>query len=292
MGLAEQIRAGAVLSRKSFTINTDISGIGSASLGSAYTLLSIETTAPCRFRLYDNAESRNNTAEGLREFGNTNISESIALIGDFSMSTANVTYTITPPMFAVVEDSQNTYYSISNAASTPTITLTRYLIEDSAVVPTIGGRYTVPNRRTLPTITGLLAAGGMVSGTVANSTIPQTYLLVSASITGSIQQARVRLYNTSYAITNVVEKNRPFATEPTAQVGLIVDAIFSGSNTYFIPKIVGANIQSMGTDLNNIVGNQSLLAGNNELYYILENIATGGGSQQITASLHVYSLED
>jgi hypothetical protein len=292
MGLAEQIRAGAVLSRRTFTINTDASGVGSASLGAAYVLLAVQTSSPCRFRLYDNEASRNNTAEGLRQFGNTNVSASVALIGDFSMSAANITYTITPPMFAVTQDNQYTYYSTSNAQNTPTITLTRYLIEDTAVPVTVGGRYSVANRRTLPYITGSLAAGAMVSGTLLNSIIPQTYLLVSASVTGSLTEVRLRLYSTSQSITNTAEKNRPFSTEPSQSISLIVDAIITGSNTYFIPKIVGANLQNMGTNLNTIQGSQELLAGKNELYYILENIATGGGTQQISASLHVYSLQD
>jgi hypothetical protein len=213
-------------------------------------------------------------------------------VGDFSMSEANVVYTINPPMFAVVEDSQNTHYSISNAASTPSITLTRYLIEDTAVPSTVGSRYSLANRRTLPNITGSLAVGGITSGTLSSYTIPQTYLLVSASITGSLREVRLRLYSIQKSIMDATEKTRPFSTEPSSSISLIVDAILSGSNAYFIPKIVGANLQNMGTDLTIIRNNQTLLNGNNELYYILENVATTGGTVPISASLHVYSLQD
>jgi hypothetical protein len=48
----------------------------------------------------------------------------------------------------------------------------------------------------------------------------------------------------------------------------------------------------MGTDLNAIRLDRVAILGNNELYYILQNPATGGDTITVSASLHVFALED
>lgn len=287
MGLAEYIRAGAALRRTAINLQTDITGSGSVDLGSAYVLLSMTTTAPCRLRLYDNSQSRDDTAEKNRLFSNTNISASTALIGDFTMSAG--TYTIDPVVYGVVQNASTklTYYRVDNTASGqfPQITLNRYLLEDSSV--------STAGRRTSPVMTASLAANALVSGTLYNSQIPSTYLLVSASVSGSTTLARLRLYTTSGSFSDTVEVNRSFTTESSATSKLIMDAIMSGSETtYFVPKIIGANLKNMGTDLNLIRNNTDKIMGANELYYILQNANTTGGTVAISASLHLFSLED
>lgn len=292
MGLSEQIIAGATLERKSTTFITDLSGVGSVSLGSAYAILSVEANTPCRLRLYDNQTSRDDAGETARLFGSTNISASVALIADFSMSSAGK-YTVDPVLYSVVNNLSNplTFYRVE-PASAITVGITNFNIEDSTI-PLGSGGYIISNRRKFPTFTGsaALSAGAQVSGTVANSSIPQTYLLVSASLDNAAHRARLRLYSTSGSLFNSTEKSRPFSTEPSASANLIADIILSGStDTYFVPKIVGSNIQNMTTNLLSMRGNDSIISGKNELYYILENV--GASSAAISASVHIYSLED
>jgi hypothetical protein len=291
MGLAEQIRSGAVLDRINTTLTTDVSGVGSVSLGSAYALLGIEVDTPCRIRFYDNVASRDDAGEINRAFGNTRISASIALVADISMSSAGK-YTIDPVLYGMPLNFSNpiTYYRVSPTAEIDVVVST-YAIEDSNI--SVGtGEYTINNRRELPTFTGgTLSAGAMVSGTIQNSTIPQTYLLISASLDNTAHRARLRLYSTSGSVYDDVEKARPFSTEPSASTNLIVDMILSGSEvTHFVPKIMGTNIQNISQNLSEIRGNESRISGNNELYYILQNVGTV--SANINVSVHVYSLED
>lgn len=288
MGLEEYIKAGAKLQRNTVTLITDEIGSGSVDLGSTYVLLTVTTTAPCRLRLYDTNQSLENNNEIIRLFGNTNVSDSTALIGDFSMSSAG-TYTIDPVMYGVVENPLDklTYYRINGTqpGEYPTITFTRYLMEDSSK--------SIKNRTSLPQITASLLPTEFVSGTLTSTTIPRTYLLVSASVMGSSNLTRLRLYSTKESLTNTTELSRPFVTESSNTSKLIIDAILTGSQiTYFVPKIVGANLQTAGVDLNVIKNNKTAIMGNNELYYVLENLGTTGGTEQVTASLHVFSLED
>lgn len=282
MGLKEYIRLGAKLSRTSITTQTDENGSGSVELGSAYALLSIQTTLPCRVRLYDTSQSLNDVTEKNRTFGNTNISASTALIGDFTMSAG--TYTIDPVVYGVVNPANTklTYYRVDNTASAqyPVLTFTKYLLEDSAI--------STDSRISLPLITGSLSVGQILSGSIVNVDIPRTYLLVSASLNATTTAARIRLYSTPTSIDNTTEKNRGFTTESQMNA-LIVDAIITGSETtYFIPKIIGANLADMGTSLNVL----TIPKGKNELYYIFQSMATTGGAQNMTASIHVLSVEN
>jgi hypothetical protein len=241
-------------------------------------------------RLYDNLASLTDNGERTRVFGDTSVSASTALVGDFSMSVAG-TYTIDPPVYGVIEEplTNLTYYRTENTQSgvNPVRTVTRYLLEDSSV--------STLNRVNFPQITASLQVNEIVSGTLISATnIPHTYLLVSASMVGSSAgQARLRLYTTNESLTNLTELSRSFATESSNNSKLIVDAILTGSEiTYFVPKIAGANLQTMGTDLNAIRLDRVAILGNNELYYILQNPATGGDTITVSASLHVFALED
>lgn len=297
MGLAEQIQAGANLDRSTVTFVTDGSGVGSVDLGATYTILKMQTNVPCRIRLYDSQASRDNSGEIVRPFGFTNISASVSLVGDFSMSSANTTYTTDPILYGLVSNPGDklTYYRVTEAVSAPTIQVTKYLLEDRAISAQIGGQYATENRRTLPKIQvgplqpNAISASG--AGVLTDISIPQTFLLVSASIDGATNIARIRLYNTSASLANVTEVSRSFSVEASASAGLIVDIIISGSETtYFTPKIIAANLNNVGTDLKLAQLDQGKTLGDNALYYRIEN--KGLTAQPITASLHVYSLED
>lgn len=297
MGLAEQIRGGANLDRTNISFVTDVSGVGSVDLGATYALLKIQTSIPCRLRLYDSQASRDNEGEIVRPFGVTDISASVALVGDFSMSTANVTYTTDPILYGLTSNAENklTYYRVTEAVSAPTIQVTRYLLEDRAVSAQIGGQYSTENRRTLPQIKvgplepNVISASG--AGVLSDTSIPQTFLFVSASIVGATNIARIRLYNSSASLNSVTEASRSFSVEASASAGLIADIIISGSETtYFTPKIIGGNFNNVGTDLILAQLDQGKMLGDNALYYRVENKSTT--AQPITASFHVYSLED
>jgi len=288
MGLAEYIKAGASLKRETLTLTTSPSGSGSVSLGSTYVLLSLTTTQPCRLRLYDNNTSLESSTEISRPFGITNISASTALIGDFSMSVAG-TYTIDPALYGVIDNASSklTHYRVNNTASGqyPNITFNTYLLEDSSI--------TTSGRRTLPMITASLSGSQIITGTIYSAVIPQTYLLVSASVSGSNTRTRLRLYTTSASLSNTTEINRPFVSESAESSYLIVDAILSGSETtFFVPKIIGANLRNIKTNLNLIKNSRATIMGENELYYIMENASSSAVVVPISTSLHVFSLED
>lgn len=288
MGLEQYIRAGAKLERSDVSLTTMENGSGSVDLGSAYVLISVSTTAPCRLRLYDNSQSLADATERTRGFGNTNVPAQIALVGDFSMSAAG-TYTIDPVVYGLTQNAADklSYYRVENTQSGqyPIINFNRYLMEVPAV--------SIANRLTLPQITASLAPGQIISGTLSSVNVPRTYLLVSASVSGSVARTRLRLYTTSDSFSNITEISRSFATESNNNSKLIVDAILSASQTtYFVPKLVGANLQTMGTDLNSIRVDRAAIMGLNELYYVIQNASSSGGTISTTASLHVFALED
>ena len=189
-----------------------------------------------------------------------------------------------PVVYGVVNPANTklTYYRINNTGSGqyPALTFARYLLEDASI--------STGSRVSLPDITGSLTVGQIISGSISNIQIPKTYLLVSASLNATTSSARIRLYSTSGSINDTIEKNRAFVTESQMNT-LLVDAIITGSETtQFIPKIIGANLGDMGTVLNTL----TVPAGNNELYYIFQSMAITGGAQNMTASIHVLSVED
>lgn len=292
MGLAEHVRSGAKLTRDTIAI-VDSLGSGSINLGGTYIVLSIQNDAasPVRFRLYDTLESRDDATEISRVFGNTNVPPAITLVGDFTMS-ANTVSSIDPVVFGHSRNFANpiTYYRMEPSGSQ--VKITRYLLEDSNIPADINTPYNIDNRRHLPAITGSLGVGGMVSGSLIANTIPTTYLLVSASLSNTAHKARLRLYSYSSSLYNTTEKTRPFATEPSASARLIADMIITGSeNLNFSPKIIGANLANLSGSLNDIKNSKTLIEGEQEMYYILENANTTGGTVGISASLYVYALE-
>jgi hypothetical protein len=289
MGLSEYLSSNVSLVRNTVSFTVDPSLIGSINLGSAYALLKIQTDLPCRFRLYDSVSSRNDANESSRLFSTTNTNPSIALTGDFSMSVAGV-YTIDPVLYGVISNptSNLSYYRVNGTFSStyPTITLTIFTLEDSSI--------SIDNRRTIEYITGSLNPGALVSGIKSDDSVPRTYLLVSASLTNPSAKARLRLYSTTGSLSVVSEVSRSFATESMAK-DLIVDMIITGSQpVYFSPKIVGANLQTIdytSPELGKLRQSPILLAGESSLYYVLQNVDSSGPTN-ISASLHVFSLEE
>jgi hypothetical protein len=289
MGLTEQIRAGARLTRRFTQFTTDVSGIGSASIDPAYAIINMDASATCRIRLYDNESSRDDVTEAAREFGDTNVADDIALIGDFNL-TSGTRNKIDPTLYAVTED-EFTYYRVEPAGEV-VVSMITYTMEDATIQ---NGNL---SRRDLPIISGTLdynVNGGttLEKGIINSPSVPTTYLLVSASLLDPTHIARLRLYSVSSSLNLQSEVTRSFDVEASSSAYLIADMILSGSQTtYFSPKIIGANLENMGTDLESIRGNRELINGKKEIYYILENKRVGAVADEIEVSLHVFSLEE
>lgn len=298
MGLEEHIKAGAQLTRNTIVF-TAPTGSGSVNLGTVFSILKVQTDIPVRLRLYDRESSRDDVTEISRPFGQFPATSSIALIGDFSMSSAG-TYTIAPPLFGMCSssDSPETYYRLETAVGQPSqsvLRITRFLLEDSLVTPDPLTFYEISNRRVLKLQADATMSNDTIyeSGSLVTQTdvVPKTYMLVSASLANPTQQVRFRLYATSSAIYDNTEKVRTFSTEPAESVMLLVDAIISGSDMlHFSPKIFGANLETMGDDLTQTALSSAKIAGSNQIYYYIQNISGFSANPEVNLSL--YSLED
>lgn len=289
MGLAEQKLAGATLDRITTPFTTDTVGSGSVNLGTSYVILSIETNTPCRIRFYENTESRDNASEIARAFGDTNIAADVALVGDFSMSIAD-RYTTDPALYGVTHSGSLTYYRITPATPT-SITLTTYTIEDANILPTPSTAYTLNNRRNLPDFDETITTSSYVSGSLDSAIVPRTFLLVSASVSGASNVARLRLYSKSGSLTDATEVSRSFSVEPSSSAYLIADMILSGSETtYFTPKIIGAGFKTLTNNMQPMLGSRAAIDSDNVIYYILQNAGTS--TTNVSASVHVFALED
>ena len=301
MGLEEHIKAGAQLTRDTIVLNAP-TGSGSFDLGPAFAILRIQTDNAVRLRLYDREESRDNAAEINRPFG-IGISPDIALIADFSMSAAG-TYPIAPAVFGFCSSSTSsqTFYRIENATGQQVdsiIRITRFLMQDESVPPLGGTFYVTDNRRVVSidnSATNLSSSAdfgaSFASGVLSVGNVPQTYMMISASLANSGHKARFRLYATQSAIYSLTEISRSFTTEPSESMALLVDTLInSGSNTvFFSPKIFGANLQNMGNDLLVTALDSTKISGNSEMYYILQNLTSVPANPVV--NIAVYALED
>lgn len=296
MGLEEHIKAGAQLNRNTY-VATLPTGSGSINLGSVFGILRLQSDIPIRFRLYDTEASRDNITEINRPFGVLSPTSSVSLIADFSMSAAG-TYNIEPMVFGLCTSSISplSFYRLETATGQPSqsaIRVTTFSFEDGTVIPDPNTFYTISNRRTL-TIqsTGSMSIGTGGGGILSTgTTIPQTFLMVSASLAHTSLQARLRLYATSSAIINTTEQARSFGVEPSENVMLLVDAIISGSDTlYFYPKLFGANLETMGDNLAVTEESISKIIGKSEMYYYIDNLSGVTANPEIKFA--VYSMED
>lgn len=282
MGLVEQIAVGGLIKRDRVSFTTT-GTTGEVDLGAAYALLSVEVDAACRLRLYDNASSRNDSTEASRPFTTTTIPNSISLIGDFNFTEPGV-QTIDPLVFGIMESpstTSNTFYRISSAGNV-NVTVSRFLLYDKNVV-------TFPNsKRTISLSTnGSLGSNATTTGTITTDA-PSTFLISKIE---SPNNCRVRMYRYASALSNSAEQNRPFTAEPSADVGLIIDAqVVGGSPLYLTPKILGANTQNLvGNSLISIRNNPALLDGVSAVYYSITNT---GSPASFTAEVHILSLEE
>jgi hypothetical protein len=281
MGLAEQLREGAILERK----NIPFSGttIGSAFFGATYAILDIEVDTPCRIRFYDDQSSRDDSTEISREFGDSTSTTDIGLIADVSMSVAGK-YTMDPVLYGVPADTTDhlTYFRITESSGTVNGSLTVYPLEDENIIADEENDfYKISNRKTL-----------QLSGINDRLTVvPRTYLMISAS---ADENCRLRIYADTISRDDSVEITRTFSEavmDPNIKIIADMDLV-SGEVTKFYPKIVGANLETLPRTLQNLPGNidtirlnRNSINSRSEIYYRLE-------PSTATVDLEVYALED
>jgi hypothetical protein len=275
MGLAEHLRDGAVLERKSIPFSGN--GITSTSFGTAYIILGIEVDAPCRIRFYDNQTSVNNSLEQTRSFGDTPLTTDIALIADVSMS-APGEYSIDPVLFGTPENVV-TYFNITeNNSTTINGNLLVYNLEDPNIQPDPENPfYTIPLKRTITFNNN----SGVLTQTQGN--IPKTYLMLDAIADAD---CRLRIYGRRSSIDNQDEIDREFHQAiMSPDLILLADMLLdNGVTTKFIPKLIGTNMQSIPFDISSISINRTAIAAVSEIYYRLEPVAT--------VTMNILALED
>jgi hypothetical protein len=278
MGLAEHLRDGAVLERRTIPFSGD--GIISTSFGAAYVILGIEVDEPCRIRFYDDEDSVNDALEQTRSFGDTTVTTDIGLIADISMS-ATGSYTIDPVLFGVPQDTESylTYINITeNSEPEVNGNLLVYILEDQDLqVNEDNPFYNIPLRRTLT------FNGNKSTLNSAGDLAPRTYLMIDAT---SDTDCRLRLYGKLQSVFNETEVSRSFdeaVLDPN--LVLLADMVLeSGSITKFIPKLIGKNMETTTFDLSSIAINRAAIGGFSEIYYKLEP----SGSVE----MNVFTLED
>lgn len=283
MGLEEQIAAGATALRResvAFTLPFVAAQIsGSVSVGRSFVLTAVQASTRCRVRLYGDQISRDNVTEKARPFASQSLQTGVSLIADIDLNTEQL-FNLTPPIFGFNLDnpiSTNIYYTIDTGSATPLsatdrITLTRFLIEDPAVVNSPG----VVTRQVLTINSASIASGSSVTGSI---TSPRTYLLYK--IRPNAVPLRLRLYTSASYRDLPSEVSRSFGTEPASGSGLITDIFMEDlMELPMTPVLVGRN--------DNDLANPNISA-DAETYYRLTN---GSATSPVSASLFTFSLED
>ena len=275
MGLKEQLNAGAtVLQRQkvSFGITGNLSQYtGSVDLNRTFILTDVQSSVPCRVRLYGNASSRNDPTELARPYASQSIPASIALITDITLTDTTL-FNFAPPVFGANLDNPiqtAIYYTVDQTSGSlsgsNTISFTRFTLED----PTVVNLPSVVTRETL-LITSSISTGQSITGSIST---PKTYLLLQAIPDTS--PVRLRLYSDASYLDNPNEISRTFGVEPVSMSGLIADLYMDVTETSSLtPVILGRNMETSPISTT---------------YFNLTNDSVASA---VNASLIVFSLED
>lgn len=287
MGLKEQIVSGASALKRE-TINIPISGgtipstprrTGSAALGNTFVLTTIQATTRCRIRLYGDSGSRNDATELARPFNSQSIPSAIGLIADINLDDESLVR-IVPAIYGMNLDNPAAsaiYWTVDSGSafllsSTDKISVTRFLLEDPAVINLAG----VNTRQVITIPAALIPATSSFTGSVVT---PKTYLIYKVASDAS--PIRLRLYTSASLRDVATEASRSFLTEPGSGSGLIADFYMEDTATVPLSPIV------MGRNDNDLVNlNVSPTA---ESYYRMTNESATG---TVSASVFVFSLED
>lgn len=234
--------------------------------GGQFILLKASISNPqnCRIRLY--ADEPSMILDQNRPSTNFNVSESVALIADIVLN-PDTTLTLNPPLLGTTVNGGNTWYHISGSLAQATITIDTYPIGLSGV-----------SNGTNIGISGsnINNTGFGISGSIIT---PKGFIILSGSAT---TESRLRLYSAPLSEIPQAEMTRSFGTASLPNANLIADMMFdSGNFAYkFVPLLEAYNWQ-----------NNEFLYGTGRTSYILENRTTTT-LQNITASLHIYTIED
>lgn len=272
MGLNEQIDQGFEIRRTSTTItipptNASVSGSIRA-FGGAFILTSAAATKDCRIRLYSDSQSI--AIDSSRAASNFNINDAVGLIADITLASPSRSLWLNPAVPGTATVDGDIWYNITASVLVDTNVITLSAASLAREGDSQTDRYSVLlSHSSVPT------SGNGVSGSL---TVPKGFWILSAS---STVLSRLRLYATPTSELPSNEPARAFTTLPSASANLIADMQFdSASYAYkLVPTLEGYNWQmgqySQGT---NVVG------------YILQN--TSGGAANITASLHLFRVEE
>jgi hypothetical protein len=269
MGLVEQILEGNVYNRVSHTFEK-VGGVPSASnstqaLNSAFILLRATTNRPATLRLYSDEASLYSDAS--RPINNFNVSESIGLISEISLTTAG-TLTFTPPLIGTSADGGLVWWYLSGSTADTTVTVQAYPIAPNGL--DIGSVLAI-------SASAVTNASNGVSGSIVS---PNGYLIISCS--SATKDARLRLYSTPLSEIPTEEKLRNFDTVASASSNLIADLIFDDPFVQYklVPVLEAYTWE-----------NKDFSTGTNVTSYILENKSVTSPIN-MTASLYIYSFED
>ena len=279
MGLSEQLREGATLQRRSFLLQLE--DTGTIQLGPAVAILNTTIDSPCRLRLYDNETGLIDPVEESRPVGESSLTPSLPLVADLVVEQPGE-FSLDPVLYATPDDGVNIYYRISNPAN---VFFTIYELEDPDIVADPSNvYYRVPNRRTLVFSggTGVLAAPDVTA---------RTYLMIGATAS---HDCRLRIYARASSLNDANEQVREFCVVADPGALLLADMeLGPGEDTRLYPKIIGANLDTLPTNLENIRLNRSAINARSEIYYRLEPpLDSPTPPEDISVTLDIFAIED
>ena len=264
MGIFELGQSGSNFKRNQITLlSSNVSG-STAAFDSSYILLGITAQSPCRVRLYSDEDSV--SIDNGRISSSFALNPAVGLILDTELDSSQLSFTFDPPIIGTTFSSGLTWYNISSSVSQP-IVITSYPIE-----------FSTTTGRTQIAVSGSNIITGS-TGVEGNIYSPKSFIILSGS--ASTIDSRLRLYSRDIGTVPNNEKIRSFGTEPATGSSLIVDMIFDSASFAYklVPIIEAYNLDTYEN-------------GNNYVGYILQNVSTTNATANITASLHIYSIED
>lgn len=274
MGLIETLERGIVLGTKTTPSGLITLPAGqsqhSASVdvfGGTFVLLGMSAQRDCRVRLYTDKQSMDIDAP--RAEGDFAIDDAVGLVSDVVITTATMSLNFNPPLLGSSHELGNAWYKITGSiGSDNLITFTYFPLTDAGDATTDRSALIVSGA-SLPT------TGNGISGSIAT---PKSFLI----LTGSANvETRLRLYSAPIDEVPLDEQARAFGALPSSSAKLIADMMFdSASYAYKLSPILEAytwqnNLYSVGT---------------NVASYIMKN--ESGGVSDVTASLHIFAVED
>ena len=263
MGILEQVQSGSSFVRTQTSFSSETISGSTTAFNYSYILLGITSQAPCRVRLYSDSSSM--VLDANRVTSSFALNPAVGLILDTELDSSSLSLEFDPPIIGTTFSNGQTWYNI-NSTTTHSVTITSYPIE-----------FTTASRSQIAVSgSGLLTGSTGVQGNIYS---PKSFILLSGSASQS--ESRLRLYSQDINSVPNAEKVRAFGAEPATGSALIVDIAFDSASLQYklVPILEGYNLNTYSV-------------GQNSVGYILQNISTTAASTNVTASLHVYSIED